>query len=135
MAAAEIPGTPASNGGAGGIGAGGTAGTSAAAPATGVQPQAVQLQFRDTNAKTVYANICRVGGTPDEAFIELATHQPQHNTQLPVANVEARVFMNYYVAKGLALQLSQVIQRYEQTYGVLELDPRRRVRENRPANQ
>lgn len=97
------------------------------------QGQAVQLQFRDDDANLVYANLSRVGGTPDEAVVEFALHLPSGQpTNAPVADVHTRVVMNYNAAKMLALSLSQVIQKYEQVYGVLELDPRRRMRENRP---
>ncbi len=96
------------------------------------QNQQVQLQFQDDDATLVYANLSRVGGTPDEAIVEFALHLPTAQPTAPVADVHTRVVMNYNAAKILALNLSQVIQKYEQVYGVLELDPRRRMRGSGP---
>ena len=93
------------------------------------QPQQVQVQIKDDKAVTVYSNICRVGGTPEEIFVDFATNlQNPENPNVAIMEVGARVLMNYYSAKRLALMLSQVVQRHEQAYGALELDPRRRVK-------
>lgn len=96
------------------------------------QPQQhqVQVQIKDDKANTVYSNVCRVGATPEEVFIDFAINL-QQETQPGVAlmEVNTRVLMNFYAAKRLALALSQAVQRYEQTFGALELDPRRRVKQ------
>ncbi len=46
-----------------------------------------------------------------------------------VMEVTTRVAMNYFAAKRLALALSQAVQRYEQQFGPIELDPRRRFKQ------
>ena len=43
--------------------------------------------------------------------------------------VSARVVMSVYAAKTLALRLSQTVQRYEQQFGTVELDIRKRLKQ------
>ncbi len=98
------------------------------------QSQQVQVQIKDDKATTVYSNVCRVGGTPEEIFVDFAINlQHQETPGVAVMEVNTRVLMNFYSAKRLALALSQAVQRYEQVYGPLELDPRRRLRNPNPA--
>jgi len=98
------------------------------------QAQQVQVQIKDEKAVTVYSNVCRVGGTPEEVFIDFAINlQHQENPNVAVMEVSTRVLMNLYSAKRLALALSQAVQRYEQVYGQIELDPRRRPRATGPS--
>ncbi len=95
------------------------------------QPQQqVQVQIKDDKAATVYSNVCRVGATPEEVFIDFAVNlQQEAQPGVALMEVNTRVLMNFYAAKRLALALSQAVQRYEQTFGALELDPRRRVKQ------
>lgn len=94
------------------------------------QPQQMQVHIREDKATTVYSNVCRVGATPEEIFVDFAINLQQQDAQgVAVMDVNTRVLMNFYSAKRLALALSQAVQRYEQTFGVLELDPRRRLKQ------
>ena len=98
------------------------------------QTQQVQVQIKDDKAHVVYSNVARAAGTPDELFIDFAIHvQNPENPAVSVMEVNTRVLMNYYAAKRLVLQLSQIVQRHEQMYGPLELDPRRRIKSAPPA--
>lgn len=96
----------------------------------GQQPQQMQVHIREDKANTVYSNVCRVGTTPEEIFIDFAINLQQQDAQgVSLMDVNTRVLMNFFAAKRLALALSQSVQRYEQAFGVLELDPRRRLRQ------
>ena len=41
--------------------------------------------------------------------------------------IDSRVVLTPWAAKRLAIALGQTVQRYEQAYGVIEIDPRRRL--------
>jgi len=96
------------------------------------QGQQIQLQIREEKAHTVYSNMAAIRGThtAEEIIIDLGITAPNPERQdAMVMDVNTRVVMNYFSAKRLALQLSQIVQRYEQQFGPLELDPRRRVKQ------
>ncbi len=94
----------------------------------GGQTQQIQVQIKEDKMNTVYSNVCRVGGTPEELFVDFAVNlQSGENTT--IMDVNTRVLMNFYAAKRLALALSQAVQRYEQQFGAIELDPRRRFKQ------
>lgn len=96
------------------------------------QPQQVQVQIRDDKAQIVYSNVARLttGPNAEELVLELATttHSPERQDVM-FMDVTTRVYLNLYAAKRLALTLSQAVQRYEQQFGPIELDPRRRLKQ------
>jgi predicted component of type VI protein secretion system len=92
--------------------------------------QQVQVQIRDDKAKVVYSNVCRVGATPEEIFVDFAINlQNQETPGVAVMEVSTRVLMNFYSAKRLALALSQAVQQFESRFGTLELNPTRRLKQ------
>jgi hypothetical protein len=77
---------------------------------------------------TIYANFVRVSAMPEELVLDFGL-----NTQMQAGSAEAvkqthRVVMSYYTAKRLMSTLLSVLNQFENTYGVLELDPQRRIR-------
>jgi hypothetical protein len=98
------------------------------------QPQAqqVQVQLRDDKAHTVYSNVARIatGSNAEEIMMELATTmQSPERQDVVIMDVSTRVYLNLFAAKRLALTLSQAVQRYEQQFGAIELDPRKRLKQ------
>ncbi len=99
----------------------------------GQQPQQqVQVSLREDKAVNIYSNVSRVAMGPqaEEVILDLGTMM--HDSQRPDAltmDINARVFMSIFAAKKLALTLSQAIQRYEQQFGPVELDPRKRFKQ------
>lgn len=96
------------------------------------QGQQVQVHVRDEKAQTVYSNVARISSGPnaEELVVDLATStQSPERPDVMFMDVNTRVFMTVYAAKRLALTLSQAVQRYEQQFGVVELDPRRRLKQ------
>src|ERR1051326_5888437 len=94
--------------------------------------QQVQVTLREDKVVNVYSNVSRVAMGPqaEEVILDLGTMM--HDSQRPEAltmEVSARVFMSPFAAKKLALTLSQAIQRYEQQFGAVELDPRKRFKQ------
>ena len=99
-----------------------------AAPAVPPQPVQNQVQIDDSQARSLYANFCRVTGSPEELIMDFGLNsQPFDVPTEPVA-VTQRVIVNYYTAKRLLRVLENTIDRHEGTFGVLETDVQRRVR-------
>ncbi len=97
-----------------------------AAPAQ-PEPQRVQVQIDDSQAAALYANFCRVTGTPEELIIDFGLKPQPFGIPTTPIPVKQRIITNFYTAKRMlhALQLS--IQRHEATFGVLETDVQKRV--------
>jgi hypothetical protein len=79
---------------------------------------------------TVYANFCRVTGTPEELVLDFGL-----NTQMtPVPNepvkLTHRLVMNLFAAKRLLGALHMAVQQHENAYGALEVDINKRLRTN-----
>jgi hypothetical protein len=89
--------------------------------------QTVTVQVRDQKMETQYTNVFRMAGTHEELFVDFGInlqHHDQPNTV--VLEFNQRMVMSFYSAKKLAVELSKVVNRYEQVYGPLQLDPRQR---------
>jgi hypothetical protein len=110
------------------------AGTEGATPAQGGLPAAAQQQQRaqiqvdDSKATAVYANFCRVTGTPEELILDFGLNTHPFGVPAEPIAVTQRIISNYYTAKRLLALLQMSIQRHEATFGVLETDVQRRVR-------
>lgn len=90
--------------------------------------QMAQFSVDASALSTVYANFCRVTGTPEELVLDFGL-----NTQMtPVPNepikLSHRLVMNHFTAKRLLGALHMAIQQHESVYGVLEVDVQKRVR-------
>jgi len=92
------------------------------------RPQQPQIQIDDTRVIATYANFCRVTGTPEEFIIDFGLNpQPVGIPSTPIP-VTQRIITNFYTAKRMLHALQMTIQRHEQTFGVLEIDVHKRVR-------
>lgn len=96
----------------------------------GQQPQAqrVQLQIDDSKAMALYANFCRVTGTPEELIIDFGLNPQPFGVPTEPIPVTQRIITNFYTAKRMLHALQLTIQRHEATFGVLETDVQKRVR-------
>ncbi len=102
----------------------------AEAPAAPVQqqPQVVQVQVEDKHAIALYANFCRVTGSPEELIIDFGLNpQPVGIPRDPI-EVKQRIIVNYFTAKRLLAALQMSVQRHEAVFGVLETDIQKRLR-------
>jgi hypothetical protein len=92
------------------------------------QPQAIQVQVKDEDAIALYANFCRVTGSPEELIVDFGLNpQPVGIPKDPI-HVKQRIIMNFYTAKRLLAALQMSVQRHEAVFGVLETDIQKRLR-------
>ena len=98
-------------------------------PQAGAQaPQQVSVQVRDEDAIALYANFCRVTGSPEELIVDFGLNpQPVGIPKDPI-HVKQRIIMNFYTATRLLAALSMSVQRHDQVFGVLETDIQKRLR-------
>ena len=86
-----------------------------------------QVQLDDSSVASLYANFCRVTGTPEELIIDFGLNtQPVGVPENPI-RVNQRIILNHFTAKRLLAALSMSVQRHEAAFGVLETDVRKRV--------
>ena len=121
---AKIPDQPEQNDAPSAPGAG-----EAAAPAA---PQRVQVEIDDSKALALYANFCRVTGTPEELIIDFGLNPQPFGLPTHPIPVTQRIITNFYTAKRMLHALQLTIQRHEATFGVLETDVQKRVRAGAP---
>jgi len=96
----------------------------------GQTPPRGQLRIDDSGITPQYASICRVAGTAEDITIDFAHGiRPGGQPNSALLKIEHRVTMSPWAAKRLALALGQAVQRYEQVYGELEIDPRKRAQQ------
>ncbi|MHB8968961.1 MAG: DUF3467 domain-containing protein [Pirellulaceae bacterium] len=87
-----------------------------------------QLQVHDANAIALYANFCRVTGSPEELIIDFGLNpQPVGMPKDPI-EVKQRIIVNFFTAKRLLAALQLSVQRHEAVFGVLETDIQKRLR-------
>ena len=85
--------------------------------------------FDIATLKTVYANICRIGQTPNEIIMDFGMNPNFFGTISPEPlKMESRIIMSHDGAKRLMLHLAKAIESYEGTYGQIELDVSKRVK-------
>lgn len=103
--------------------------------AEGEQQQPVQQQHRvevtDKNAISLYANFCRVTGTPEELILDFGLNAQPFGVPTEPVEVKQRIVVNYFTAKRMLQALHMSVQRHEQAFGVLETDVQKRVVGNR----
>lgn len=98
-------------------------------PAQAPAPQQrAQVQVDDAGTVSLYANFCRVTGSPEELIIDFGLNpQPVGIPKDPI-KVTQRIIVNYYTAKRLLAALSMSVQRHEAVFGVLETDIQKRLK-------
>ena len=94
--------------------------------------QRVQVEIDDSKALALYANFCRVTGTPEELIIDFGLNPQPFGLPAHPIPVTQRIITNFFTAKRMLHALSLTIQRHEQTFGVLETDVQKRVRAGAP---
>ena len=98
----------------------------AQAPAQAQQP--AQVQVDDSHTISLYANFCRVTGTPEELIIDFGLNQQPMGVPKDPIQVKQRIIVNFFTAKRLLAALSMSVQRHESVFGVLETDIQKRVK-------
>jgi hypothetical protein len=111
----------------------GSDGASAPAPAQGQRGQQQQVSVDDKNVLCLYANFCRVTGTPEELILDFGLNAQPFGVPTEPVEVKQRIVTNYYTAKRMLQALLMSVQRHEQAFGVLETDVQKRVVGRSPA--
>ena len=90
----------------------------------------VRIRIDETGMRTDYANAFRSSETAEEVILDFGMNsvRPGAQQEQPeiVFKANERIIMNYYSAKRLTIALGQLIRRYEQQFGELELDVAKR---------
>ncbi len=105
--------------------------TSPAAPAAAGDAQGqqqVQVQVNDQDALALYANFCRVTGSPEELIIDFGLNPQPIGVPKDPIQVKQRIIVNFFTAKRLLAALQMSVARHEAVFGVLETDINKRVR-------
>ncbi len=98
--------------------------------------QQIQVPIDDAELANLYVNFFRVTGNPDEALLDLGMYSQVVGASGPEpVHLTHRLIMNFVTAKKLAEVMRVVVARHEQAFGVVEVDPNRRLRafQTRPA--
>jgi len=92
------------------------------------RPAQQQLRVDDSNILALYANFCRVTGTPEELIIDFGLNPQPVGIPTEPIKVGQRIIVNFFTAKRLLAALSMSVQRHEAVFGVLETDINKRLR-------
>ena len=100
-------------------------------PAPAQDPSQPAIKIDSSQAVARYTNFSQVIGTPEEMIIDFGLN-PRGPAGKPEdgIRIDQRVVMNYYTAKRLSLALQKSLQRHEEMFGEIEIDIRKRAREN-----
>ncbi|MBY0460093.1 MAG: DUF3467 domain-containing protein [Gemmataceae bacterium] len=100
-----------------------------AQPQPAQQQQQVQIPVDAANRETVYTNFVQAHLNADELHLDLGTFsQVVTPTGAEPIQLSHRVIMNFATAKRLADLLRRAVAQHEQMFGVIEVDPNRRLR-------
>jgi hypothetical protein len=94
--------------------------------------QRVQVEIDDSKVMALYANFCRVTGTPEELIIDFGLNPQPFGMPTHPIPVTQRIITNFYTAKRMLHALNLTIQRHEAAFGVLETDVQKRMRPGLP---
>lgn len=86
-----------------------------------------RVEVTDKNALALYANFCRVTGTPEELILDFGLNAQPFGVPTEPVEVKQRIIVNYYTAKRMLQALHMSVQRHEQAFGVLETDVQKRL--------
>jgi hypothetical protein len=89
--------------------------------------QPAHVAVDDKHAICLYANFCRVTGTPEELILDFGLNAQPFGVPTQPVEVKQRIVTNYYTAKRMLQALHMSVQRHEQAFGVLETDVQKRV--------
>ncbi|MEL6895504.1 MAG: DUF3467 domain-containing protein [Planctomycetota bacterium] len=92
------------------------------------QAAPVQVKVEDESALALYANFCRVTGSPEELIIDFGLNPQPIGVPKDPIQVKQRIIVNFYTAKRLLAALQMSVARHEAVFGVLETDINKRVR-------
>ena len=90
--------------------------------------QQLQIDVDDEGVPITYGKLVRVGASAEEITLDVSGPLKQTGPTRATMKVEQRLILNPWAAKRLAIALGQTIQKYEEVYGELEIDERKRMK-------
>lgn len=83
-------------------------------------PAAPKIRWDDSNMKSSYANVCNVASTREEVVLLFGVNQAWQagQAEIPIQLTD-RIIISPFVAKRMALLLTNVLQEYETRFGPL----------------
>lgn len=83
----------------------------------------VQIRWDGTNMKSTYANVTNVSSTREEVTILFGTNKSWHNAHKELTvELSDRMILNPFAAKRLSILLNNVVNGYEEQFGILDLE-------------
>ena len=101
-------------------------------PLGSTPPAQQQFPVDLSQLSTVYANFCRVTGTPEELVLDFGLNTQMTPNPTEPLRLTHRLVMNFFTAKRLLGALHMAVQQHEAVYGVLEVDVQKRARQQAP---
>jgi hypothetical protein len=91
------------------------------------EQSSVQVVLDERDLKIIFSNAYRIHTTAEEVVIDLGFNMPDPNPQggqqRLLFKVTDRVIMSYSSTKRLAMSLTQLVKRYEQQFGEIQVRP------------
>ena len=85
--------------------------------------RAPRIVWDDTKMTTSYANVCNVSTTREEFNFVFGTHRNWHQAKTDlVIDLSQRIIVSPQSAKRLLKLLEASVEKYEKTYGEIELN-------------
>ncbi len=98
-----------------------------AAPSEPERPR-TELQLDDTKADVHYSSSVHIRGSAEEIVLDFSREaRPGRRPNTAVLDIDAKIILSPWAAKRLALDLVKTVQQYESTFGLLEVDARKRA--------
>jgi len=94
---------------------------------SGEEPKRQPIAIDDKTAIALYANFCRVTGTPEEVICDFGLNAQPFATPTEPIEIQQRITVNYYTAKRMLNALSMTLNQHESVFGRLETDIQKRV--------
>ena len=91
----------------------------------------VQQLISTKNVKTAYVNFCRGALTPEEIVLDFGFNANAFGVKVLEEDIDIsnRLILSPATAKRLLFQLNEMVRRHEQNFGEVEMDFRRRLKQ------
>ena len=95
-------------------------------------PENTTVQLISTKeTRTTYSNFCRGALTPEEVVLDFGFNANAFGVKVLEEDIQIqnRIILSPSTAKRLLFQLNEMVRRHEQNFGEVEMDFRRRLRQ------
>ena len=94
-------------------------------PAEAAAPPGGELEIDDKGVVSQYANFFSATGTLEEVILDYGNRNKENMNKI---KIDSRIVVSIWNAKRILAALAQTINMFEERFGKIELDPRRRMR-------